>query len=251
MDLLSQCCKESSIPPAAGKLSLQRKLENPLHGYAEEKCGDLRLNSLACAGAEAVKNESMLTQRSTANADPVPQRRLFFAIPMPGFIREKVGALDDGMPGYRAVANHKLHLTLRFFGVVDTAQTDAIIDQVGAWRPRRFLLHLEGVGCFPSPKRPQVLWAGLGRGHPHLFGLQKQIEDMAANQGFPLAHPRFIPHVTVARCADSSSEAVRQWLKRHQDFGSASFMVDRFVLYRSRQPGVGDYQVVSEFPLGA
>ncbi|MFP4203272.1 MAG: RNA 2',3'-cyclic phosphodiesterase [Opitutales bacterium] len=180
----------------------------------------------------------------------LPPRRLFFALPLPDFVREKLFELDEGESSIRPVAGSKLHLTLRFFGEVEPEMTDAIIDAVSGIAARPFLLHLEGVGCFPSEKRPRVLWAGVGKGHPHLFSLQKQLEDVAANLGFPLENTHFTPHVTVARCPGASPELVRQWLKRNKDFGTAPFQVDHFVLYRSRPPdGAAPYQVVREFPL--
>jgi len=180
----------------------------------------------------------------------LPARRLFFAISPPSYIREKLTELQDGPRRFAWVPEEKFHLTLRFFGAVETEIADRIIDAAREIRAKPFLLHLEGVGVFPSEKRPQALWAGLGKAHPHLFGLQKQLEDVAVNLGFDVSGPRFTPHITVARCRKEASESVRQWLKRHGDFGSAPFAVDAFTLYRSRTlPGGAVYQPVETFPL--
>lgn len=189
---------------------------------------------------------------TNAEQPTLPPRRLFLGLRLPEFVRGKVAGLLGPDEPVRAVSDHNLHLTLRFYGEVETELADTLIERLAELRQRQFLLHLEGVGCFPNAKKPQVLWTGVGRGHPHLFGLWKQIEDVSVNLGFPIDRQRFVPHVTLGRCGGVSPEVVRQWLKRNRDFGTAPFPVDEFVLFRSRRPGAGrepEYQVVHTFPL--
>jgi 2'-5' RNA ligase len=180
-----------------------------------------------------------------------PRRRLFLAVAMPeGYVRDKLETLRDEALPLAWTPREKLHLTLRFFGETETERADALIDRVAAVRAKRFLLHFEGVGVFPGPRHPQAVWAGLGRGHPHLFSLQQQLEDIAVGLGFEISPARYSPHVTVGRCRRDCAEPVRQWLKRHRDFGSAPFEVDHFTLFRSRpMKGGAWYEPVRSFGL--
>lgn len=188
--------------------------------------------------------------RSQEPEAPGLDRRLFFAIEPPDYIRERLLDLRTSNGSINWVPPERFHLTLRFFGTVDSETTERICDLASEIQGKRFLLQLEGVGVFPGPRSPRVLWSGFGHGHPHLFGLQTQLENLAVGLGFELPGSRYTPHLTVARCQPEAHESVRQWLKQHQEFGTAPFEVDRFVLLQSRPlPPGSPYRTIAEFPL--
>lgn len=63
----------------------------------------------------------------------------------------------------RLVAEHNLHLTLQFLGETPV-ETIARIERALTPRLARcwsFGLEVTRFGCFPSPRRPRVVWAGL------------------------------------------------------------------------------------------
>jgi len=177
-------------------------------------------------------------------------RRLFFGIMPPDYIRGKLMELRTADAPLSWIAPERLHLTLRFFGETDYATAETLIEEAARFKTKRFMLEVGGVGVFPGMRNPRVLHAGLGSGHPHLFGLQTQLENLAVGLGFEVSGSRYTPHITVARCGPGAQEAVRQWLKEYQDFASAPFLVDRFLLLQSRSgPGGVNYQPVAAFPL--
>ncbi len=47
--------------------------------------------------------------------------------------------------------------------------------------PGAFFLPVTGVGVFGG-ERPSVVWAGVGKGHPHLFALHKHLQDAVLNK---------------------------------------------------------------------
>ena len=96
-----------------------------------------------------------------------------------------------------------------------------------------FLLPIEGLGSFPPVGHPHAVWAGVASAHPRLFQLHKRIEDALFNIGIEPEKRIYHPHITIARVNHAADETVRQFLKKHPDFGAAPFKVEQFHLMRS------------------
>ena len=63
---------------------------------------------------------------------------------------------------------------------------------------------------------------------------------------------KFVPHVTLARLHDASSQDVADYLSVRGYFPSRTFMADRFVLFSSRaSTGGGPYVVEDSYALSA
>lgn len=113
----------------------------------------------------------------------------------------------------RPVAPTNAHLTLRFLGETTDAQVKAIEQQLStvAQDHPRFGLTLTGVGCFPSLKKPSVLWLGIGGEVAALSHLQEEIENLAQSAGFVADRRTFSPHITLARVRRGArTQEVRQ-----------------------------------------
>src|SRR5207302_3659931 len=101
-------------------------------------------------------------------AAPAELQRLFLAIEVPEAVKqelEKVQAdfrrrLADSSVTWTRAEN--LHVTLRFFGNIETAGTTELLSSLHR-ACRTFgplLLSCRKIGFFPPRKRPRVLWAG-------------------------------------------------------------------------------------------
>ncbi len=64
------------------------------------------------------------------------------------------------------VEEENLHVTLLFLGEVVDRDVPALCKAVADCCAERnsFPLSIESVGCFPNPRRPRVVWAGVGTG---------------------------------------------------------------------------------------
>jgi len=144
-----------------------------------------------------------------------------------------LGRLRVEQKNWQWVRPENLHLTLKFLGPTSPLMEEAILEHIDLVAGRSFMLPVEELGAFPSLNRPQVVWAGLGGGHPELFGLQKRLEDHCFNLGIPPEKRRYQPHITVARVSQAHPETIRQFLKAHRDFSAPPFRVEAFHLYRS------------------
>jgi 2'-5' RNA ligase len=67
-----------------------------------------------------------------------------------------------------------------------------------AARHRAHLLEIDGIGAFPSMRKPAVVWAGI-LPDPRLELLHHDIEEACAALGFELDGRPFRPHVTLGR----------------------------------------------------
>jgi 2'-5' RNA ligase len=132
--------------------------------------------------------------------------RTFFAIeipePMAKMLRAVQETLAPELPGCRWTReNTGFHMTLAFLGDVRNRDLGGLLDAVatslGPLRPCE--LQFEGLGAFPSPRRPRVVWAGLPARNPALLEeIQRAASGAATRAGYP-SDDRFHPHVTLGR----------------------------------------------------
>ncbi len=116
------------------------------------------------------------------------------------------------------------------------------------------LLRARGLGCFPSPNRPRIIWAGLGEAPRALAALKRTLDEHLARLGFAEEERDFHPHLTLGRVRQLQAgdrqrlaESLREL--READFGQ--WTVKRVDLMRSvLSPGGALYSVVQSFPLG-
>ena len=158
--------------------------------------------------------------------------RLFIAIDLPAAQAEALAALRDEALPARWTRPTQFHLTLRFVGEVDegvAARLEAALAEVAA---APVALRVEGLGAFPSVRRPRVLFAALAEA-PGLVLLQAEVEAAVQRLGLPADPKPFRPHVTLARIKGARPRAVREFLKTHADLALPPFEAGAFVLYES------------------
>ncbi|MFQ5812112.1 MAG: RNA 2',3'-cyclic phosphodiesterase [Anaerolineae bacterium] len=100
-----------------------------------------------------------------------------------------------------------IHLTLKFLGDVPANRIEEIeraLTQACAGVPS-FSFSVGGLGCFPSPRRPRVLWVGVQEESGTLTRLQKAIEDRMEKLGFAPEGRKFHAHLTLGRAQRRAS----------------------------------------------
>ena len=161
-------------------------------------------------------------------------KRLFLSIELPEYVRESISSLrEEGLKGFNWVAPERYHLTLKFIGDIPGQLQKEVEEALDPIEVHSFLLPIEGLGSFPPTGKTHAVWTGLASGHPRLFQLHKRIEEALFSIGIEPEKRIYHPHITVARVNHAAEETVRQYIKRHQDFGAAPFKVDRYHLLRS------------------
>ncbi len=161
------------------------------------------------------------SEAAVSGAEKPPHIRAFVAIALSEELLRRVEHEQQGLAskleGVRWVAREQLHLTLKFYGNVATADLEALKEAVQRATAgiRSFELSLGELGCFPSLQRPSVLWLGLGGQLESLRLLQEQIERETKQFGSHSETRDFHPHLTIARVRDPRrarrvSEVVRE-----------------------------------------
>jgi len=99
----------------------------------------------------------------------------------------------------KPVEDRNFHVTIRFLGEIPVSIIDDVERVIAESRPRRVKLVLRGVGAFPSPSRPRVLWVGVSEGGEELERIHSVIERGLRRLGFRAEREEFTAHVTFAR----------------------------------------------------
>jgi RNA 2',3'-cyclic 3'-phosphodiesterase len=149
----------------------------------------------------------------------VEQVRCFIAIGLTDEIKAGLEQLQSqlksgGQTSIKWVDPYNIHLTLKFLGGVDGDKispiTAAMAEAVQGVTP--FRLEVKGLGVFPSLRRVQVVWVGVGGEVDKLAHLQQRLESSLAGLGFTPENRRFTPHLTLARVHDRASSGEREGL---------------------------------------
>ncbi|MGI0072172.1 MAG: RNA 2',3'-cyclic phosphodiesterase [Thermoplasmata archaeon] len=146
------------------------------------------------------------------------------------------------------------HLTLRFVGEVDEAAADSLARALApavASLPA-FELTLEGVGAFPGPRAPRVVWVGVTRGHDATLRLAAAVSEALVLVGFPRPDGTFVPHVTLWRVrSPADRERARRLLDGREPAPAArAVRVDEVVLKESVLAPTGAvHRTRARFPL--
>jgi 2'-5' RNA ligase len=135
------------------------------------------------------------------------QVRTFIAIELDETIRIALADLQERLKAkvprdsVRWVKSEGIHLTLKFLGNVPANR----IEEVERVLTRScagfsaFSFSVGGLGCFPNPRRPRVVWVGVQEESETLKRLQKAIEEGMERLGFPPEGRRFHAHLTLGR----------------------------------------------------
>ena len=134
--------------------------------------------------------------------------RAFVAVDVPREVREGlaeiVGRLQaEGVSGVRWTRPEGIHLTLKFLGEIDPGTVEKILEQIerATEGVSPFSLALSGVGAFPRPDSPRVIWVGLKGDLDSLEELQRRIDHEISllGGGFAKEGRPFTPHLTLGR----------------------------------------------------
>jgi 2'-5' RNA ligase len=112
----------------------------------------------------------------------------------------------------RWVRPESIHLTLKFLGETPAARLmeikKALVAAAAEVPPCS--IAVQGLDCFPNPRRPRVLWVGVSEPTGKLRALWQAIEAHVAPLGWPTESRGFQPHLTLGRVQRRSTPAQRR-----------------------------------------
>ena len=181
--------------------------------------------------------------------------RTFVAVDLGKTLRDRLISLQENLAKSGAdvkwVEAENLHVTLLFLGEVDERELLPVCRAVSVvcGRHERFLLSVDTVGCFPNPRRPRVVWAGVGMGGPELVALHDALEPPLEELGGYRREDRaYTPHITLGRVkSDASAEALAAAMAKKANWhGGIEIEVEEVLVMSSQLTSQGpQYTVLS------
>ena len=184
--------------------------------------------------------------------------RAFVGISLPGHVRDALEQLQQALQAAQAdvkwVEPSNLHVTLKFLDEITEEQrqaVEAMLARVAAYEPA-FQLGIEGVGAFPSPTAPRVIWVGLVTGKEVVARIVEAIEREGANIPLRKEERSFSPHLTLGRVRSSRhQQRLVQQLREVTWQAPSAWQVSSLTLYQSELSSAGPrYTVLADLPFG-
>ena len=154
--------------------------------------------------------------------------RAFVALEMSGNVVDSIVQAQKELEATRAdvklVERENLHLNLKFLGEISEAQVADVRSRLGALSLKGAEIAVRGVGAFPSPNRPRVVWAGVAEEQEQLVvpiarSVISALEGIGERDDRP-----FRPHITLGRVRSGRNARELSEFIRHnsgREFGTA------------------------------
>ena len=186
--------------------------------------------------------------------------RVFIAIDIDDKIRKAIADLQKQIASkvdvkkgdVKWVEPNNIHLTLKFLGEISDEQLEEVSEIVKtvASAHNKFTLDIESVGSFGG-RSAKIVWVGAGKGTDALLALQKDLDDLLAQSGYPKEEREFSAHLTLCRVNHpiaglKMGEAIAEF--SHLKLGSIA--ADALCVYQSQLTPAGpNYTLLGEFKL--
>ena len=169
--------------------------------------------------------------------------RAFIAVEIPLEIRQDIqhatsNLRRDTASLIRWVAVENMHLTLKFLGDIPSANVEVLTQMIHAQADsfNCFDIHLTGIGSFPSPKWPRVIYIGI-QAPAALEAFQRQLESATRRLGYNAEKRAFAPHLTIGRVRQNISvddqQRIRSALEESTIDSLGTARVNSVHLYKS------------------
>lgn len=166
------------------------------------------------------------------------QVRAFLAIDLDEDLKPKINKIIkefkkiDTRIKYVELAN--LHLTLKFFGDIDTNGLDvlkkAISNVVSDFEP--FSIKVRGCGAFPNTSHIKVIWVGI-EDDAIIRALHDKLDKEFTRLGFD-KDKKFSTHLTIGRMKTAKNKKqVKEVIEEFEEFEIGEMNVDRIILKKS------------------
>ena len=183
------------------------------------------------------------------------QVRAFLAIDLDDDLKPKINKMikefkqTDARIKYVELTN--LHLTLKFFGEIDTEGLEllekTIENVVSEFEP--FNIRIGGCGAFPNTNRIKVIWVGI-EDDSLIRSLHDRLDKEFAKLGFDKDR-KFSTHLTIGRMRSAKNkDKVKSTIEEFGDVEIGEMTVERIVLKKSTlKPSGPIYEDLKVFEL--
>ena len=183
--------------------------------------------------------------------------RTFIAVDLDKAVRNRTIALQETLmrtgTEVKWVEPVNLHVSLLFLGEVEDREVVdvcRVVEEVAKEHPS-FLMSVETAGCFPNPRRPRVLWVGVGEGTQPLCAIHDALEIPLLELGYRREERKYSPHITLGRVkSDRPMEKLVSALAQHAGWKGGEIQVRELLVMGSKLTPQGpEYTVLSRAKL--
>lgn len=175
--------------------------------------------------------------------------RAFIAIELPGKFVPEIERMESELdtPGIKLVEPKYVHLTLKFLGNISEDSVEPIADALSQVNCKPFEARIKGVGVFPKPSYPRVVWLGA---EGNFDVLHKEVERVLLPFNFE-KDSRFSAHATLARVKSLKEKvALLEKIKKLENTDLGTMAVDSITLKKSTLTPRGPiYETLREIKL--
>jgi 2'-5' RNA ligase len=166
------------------------------------------------------------------------QIRAFLAIEVPEELKLKIYKIikefkkTDARIKYVELEN--LHLTLKFFGEIDSEGIDLLSQKISSVASEfdGFKVNIKGCGAFPNTNRIKVIWLGL-ENDEFVKKLHDELDKEFVRMGFD-KDKKFSTHLTIGRMKSAKGKAdVKSTIESFEDVEIGEMNVDKIILKKS------------------
>lgn len=147
----------------------------------------------------------------------------------------------------KPVSRENIHFTIFFLGEISDSISQKVQDTLGSIEFPAFKVSIIGIGAFPKPSFPRVIWVGTDdEGGKRLIDLASIVEEKLSKLGFQKDKP-FKPHATIFRVKNKTGNISDELKKyEHYHFGIQKISEIKFKksVLTSEGPIYSDLQVV-------
>ncbi len=180
--------------------------------------------------------------------------RTFIGVDIGKTIRARAVALQEKLAetgtAVKWVEADNIHATLLFLGEVDDRELPsvcrAVAEQTQRYSPFR-------LSCFPNPRRPRIVWIGVGEGTQELCALHDDLEPPLLDLGcYRREERKYTPHITLGRVkSDRPTDKLGPALLKHAGWQGGEIAVTEVLVMSSELTPQGPlYTVLSRAKLG-
>lgn len=185
----------------------------------------------------------------------MPEIRAFLAIDIDDDLKPKINKVIKEFKTIDTKINYvdliNLHLTLKFFGEIDTEGLDllenSISKVVSEFEP--FNIHIKGCGAFPNNNHIKVIWLGI-EDDAVIRQLHDKLDEEFKRLGFDKDR-KFSTHLTVGRMKSAKNKnKVKSAIESNTDIDIGVMEVNNIILKKSTlKPSGPIYEDLKEFNL--
>jgi len=207
--------------------------------------------------------------------------RVFIAIDIDDKIRKAIADLQKQIASKVSVKKgdlkwvepNNIHLTLKFLGEISDEQLEEVseIANTVAQAHQKFTLDIESVGSFGG-RSAKIVWVGAGTRHGEganqiaqptespnrsregtneLLALQKDLDDLLDQAGYPKEEREFSAHLTLCRVNHPiAGIKLAETIKQFSNLKLGSIAAEALCVYQSQLTPTGpNYTLLGEFKL--